>query len=108
MTPSAPFMAESSLPLGTKMLLYLDRFNPSGYDYIGSSKLTQPGIASQLGISRAHVALLISRANEKNHFIEKRLLHVPGHNRRVHCFFLTARGKEYARSLKDNGLGVAQ
>ena len=97
-----------SLPLGTRLVLYLDRFNPAVYDYVGLERLTQIGIAGELGISRAHVALLISRANEKNHFIEKRLLHVPGHNRRVHCFFLTARGKEYARSLKDNGLGVAQ
>ena len=78
------------------------------YDYIGCSKLTQPGIAGELGITRAHVAIIISRSNEKQDLIEKRLLHVPGHSRRVHCFFLTSRGKEYVRAMKDKKLGGAR
>ena len=107
-SPGSPFMANSNLPLGTKLLFYLDRFAHHNCEFVGSSKLTQPGIADELGISRAHVALIISRQNEKDDLIEKKLLHVPGHNRRVHCFFLTALGKEYVRALKNNGLGVAQ
>ena len=100
MDSPCPFMANSNLPLGTKLLLYLDKFDPSKYDYIGTSKLTQPGMAVELGITRAHAAIIISRTNEKYQYIEKRLLHVPGHNRRVHCFFLTPHGKAYVRIMK--------
>ena len=101
-------MANSNLPLGTKMLLYLDKFRSTQCEFVGSSKLTQPGIAAELGITRAHAAIIISRTNEKYEYIEKRLLHVPGHNRRVHCFFLTPHGKAYVRIMKQQKVGEAR
>ena len=100
------FMGSFNLPLRTKLLFYLDSIGYVPCEFVGTSRHTQPGIAEGMGISRPHVAILISEIVKKNDYIEKRLLHVSGHNRRVHCFFLTPRGKMYVMALKREKLGV--
>ena len=94
------FMAEFALPLRTKLLFYLDSIGFTPCEFVGTYRHTQPGIAGELGITWPHAAILISEIVKKDDYIEKKLLHVPGHNRRVLCFFLTPRGKAYIMALK--------
>jgi len=63
--------------------------------------MTQDGIASRLGISRAHVALELKRL-EKRRQVEYRLAHVAKAKSRRKVYYLTMEGDVLAGELKDS------
>ena len=79
-------------PVWNKVVFMLERFFPDKYELFGISKLTQLGIASELGISRAHATITLNRLEEKG-YVEKQLCRVPGRSRKVNCYFLTPSGR---------------
>ena len=62
--------------------------------------MTQDGIASRLGISRAHVALELKRLEKRNQ-VEYRLAHVVKAKSRRKVYSLTMAGDKLANDLKD-------
>ncbi|MFO7792185.1 MAG: BREX system ATP-binding domain-containing protein [Candidatus Saliniplasma sp.] len=66
-------------------------------------ELTQPGIAEAIGVSRSHLSYEIRRImDEEEGLIEEKVKHVEGLKRRRKVYFLTGKGIERARSLRED------
>ncbi len=64
-------------------------------------EMTQDGIGSALGISRAHVALELKRLREAGK-VEERMAHVATAKTRRKVYVLTPSGQELARRMRDH------
>ncbi len=78
-------------PHWTRILEHLSKFNPDNYSITAPFCLTQDGIGSSVGISRAHAALILNHFAERG-LVESRLLHVKGIKRRRKVYFPTHAG----------------
>jgi tetratricopeptide (TPR) repeat protein/DNA-binding MarR family transcriptional regulator len=86
--------------IGNRVLIHLSCLSRHREDFVCPQEMTQDGIASRLGISRAHVALELKRL-EKRSQVEYRLAHVVRAKSRRKVYTLTSAGDEIASELKD-------
>ena len=73
------------------VLKYLGGFNPEQHEYVAPFSLTQDGISEGVGISRAHVSLVLKDLVSRE-FVEVRLVHIVGGSRRRKVYVVTSRG----------------
>jgi tetratricopeptide (TPR) repeat protein/DNA-binding MarR family transcriptional regulator len=90
----------NSCTIGNRVLIHLSCLSRHREDFVCPPDMTQDGIASRLGISRAHVALELKRL-EKRSQVEYRLAHVVRAKSRRKVYSLTRAGDEIAGELKD-------
>ena len=74
-----------------QVLKYLAGFNPEQHEYVAPFSLTQDGIAEGVGISRAHVSLVLKDLVGRG-LVEDRLVYVVGGKRRRKVWVVTRRG----------------
>ena len=92
-----------------KTLLHLGRFDELGLNgYVVPFDLTQDGIALALGISRAHISIVLKRLGERS-LVTWRLAHTGGSvSRRVYT--LTSKGRraeiESKKKMEEDGLTI--
>ena len=79
---------KSTGPHWINILKHLGKHTKEGLDFIGPYELTQNGIAESVGISRAHVSMILTDRMDKS-LIDSRLVHIPGISRRRKIYFLT-------------------
>ena len=85
-------------PLWVQALDYLRAYDPEQCYYTAPFDLTQDGIASGLGITRAHATRVLNEL-EKRGLVEARLNHVIGGCRRRKVYFPTPAGMAAKREL---------
>ena len=73
------------------VLDYLSKFNPEQHEYVAPFSLTQDGIAEGVGISRAHVSLVLKDLVGRG-LVEDRLVYIVGGSRRRKVYVVTGRG----------------
>jgi len=88
------------LTVGERILLHLSQFSKYQDEYDVPFDVSQDGIASALRISRAHAAIELKKLKESDDVAE-RLAHIrKGKNRRK-VYFLSQRGEEKARRIRE-------
>ena len=73
------------------VLKYLGGFNPEQHEYVAPFCLTQDGIAEGVGISRAHVSLVLNDLVGRE-LVESRLVHIVDGSRRRKVYLVTGKG----------------
>ena len=86
--------------IGNRVLIHLSGYSRFRDEYVCPQDMTQDGIASRLGISRAHVALELKRLRQKDQ-VEYRLAHVAMAKSRRKVYSLTRAGNDAAEDLKN-------
>ncbi|MCI4373666.1 MAG: hypothetical protein L3K02_08525, partial [Thermoplasmata archaeon] len=94
--PSAP-----SPTLSTRILLHLFSLGPIGPTHLAPVGRTQEGIAAVLGKQQGSFARVLLRMEESG-LIGRELRHVTGKTRRMQVYYLTDRGFEFARELRQS------
>ena len=90
----------SPLTVGERIILHLAQFSKYQDEYDVPFDVSQDGIASALRISRAHAAIELKKLRDGDDIVE-RLAHIrKGRNRRK-VYFLTMRGVDKARRIRD-------
>lgn len=78
-----------------QLLDHLNRFDPGRHELTAPYDVCQEGIGEAIGISRAHVSLVISRL--ESGLIESRLCHIKGYRRKKKAYFITHFGLKLLR-----------
>lgn len=63
--------------------------------------VTQMGIAEALGIRRSHVSIAV-KGLKKRAYVEERMSHVKGEERRRKVYFLTSQGYSYGQRIRES------
>lgn len=71
------------------VLKYLGGFNPEQHEYVAPISITQDGIAEGVGISRAHVSLVLKDLVGRG-LVESRLVYIVGGSRRRKVYVVTS------------------
>jgi DNA-binding PadR family transcriptional regulator len=82
-----------------KIILHLNQYKEYVHDYEVPSNVTQDGIATDIGITRSHVAITMKDLKKKE-YIGERLARVKGLTRQRKVYFLTERGDIYTKGLR--------
>ncbi len=86
--------------VGERIVVHLSGFLRHVDAYEVPVEMTQDGIGTALGISRAHVALELKRLRQAGK-VEERMAHVAGARTRRKVYDLTPSGQELARRMRD-------
>ena len=80
------------------VLKYLGGFNPEQHEYVAPFSLTQDGIAEGVGISRAHVSLVLKDLVGRE-FVESRLVHIVNGKRRRIAYVISHQGMQVVAAM---------
>lgn len=89
-----------SLTIAERIILYLSNYSKFQEDYDVPPDVSQDGIASALRISRAHAAIELKKLKESEE-VSERLAHIRRGKTRRKVYFLTVKGEERAREIRD-------
>jgi DNA-binding MarR family transcriptional regulator len=90
---------DGKLVVWERVVAHLGPYSTERMDaMIGLKQVTQDGIGEALGISRAHVALMLKKLIAEGR-VEERLQHVNGSCSRRKTYYLTENGREVYREL---------
>ena len=90
--------------IGERIVVHLSQYRRQGDAYVAPPEMSQGGIATALGISRAHAAIELKRAREAGR-VEVRMAHVTGAPTRRKVYRLTPKGEGLARAVRNRVLG---
>ena len=90
----------NSFTVHERVILHLNRFSSLQSHYLIPGTITQDGIANAVGIARNHVPRAISSLKGRGMLIEDKA-RVEGFDRKKKVYFLSERGREKARELKE-------
>ena len=90
--------------IGERIVVHLSQYLRHGDAYVAPPEMSQGGIATALGISRAHAAIELKRAMEAGR-VEVRMAHVTGAPTRRKVYRLTPKGAGVARAVRNRVLG---
>jgi len=97
--------AISSVTIGERIILHLSQYVRQQDDFVCPSGMSQGGIATSLGISRAHAAIELRRAMDAGR-VTVRIAHVTGEPTRRKVYALTRHGRGLADSVRGRALAV--
>lgn len=89
------------LTAGEKVLLHLYEYTKYVDHFEVPFAVTQDGIAEAIGILRSHVPRTIKNLMDKG-YVEEKLAHVIGSERRRKVYFLTTPGIAHAKKIRDD------
>lgn len=93
-------MATFPLTIGERILLQLHQYIRQQDDFVCPQGMSQGGIATSLGISRAHAAIELRRLMDAGRVVV-RIAHVTGMPTRRKVYALTPRGASAAQCVRD-------
>lgn len=88
----------SSVTYEQKVLLYLKEFQNLKEKKERSEKVTQKGVAENVGLSRTHASRVLKRLTEKG-LVEEEKSAVKGHKKKLKTYFLERKGIEKAETI---------
>lgn len=99
-TKGPPGSIEDSVRLSLRIVIQLGRIGPPGDNGDARSESTQQGLAQALSVTQGAVSKVLSRLVAAEVVGHERH-HVLGLDRRVQVYFLTRRGEELAREIRE-------
>ncbi|HTP55489.1 MAG TPA: MarR family winged helix-turn-helix transcriptional regulator [Thermoplasmata archaeon] len=84
--------------LSLRLVVHLSRVGPPENEWVARPESTQQAIAEQLQVSQGAVSKVLARLAAAG-MVEEARRHVPGRNRRVMVYYLTAHGHDLARDI---------
>jgi ATP/maltotriose-dependent transcriptional regulator MalT len=94
-------LKEFNLTIEDAIMLHLLDYTKFQDEFEMPGEITQPGIASAVGIRRSHTANVIKSLKDKEYLIE-RTEHVKNIPRKRKIYFLSDKGKEYILKLRNS------
>ena len=98
-----PMNDTRAVTVGERIVVHLSQYARVQDEYVVPPEMAQDGIATSLGISRAHAAIELKRAMIAGR-VEMRIAHVTGAPTRRKVYRLTPRGAGVARTVRDRAL----
>jgi hypothetical protein len=88
------------MTVGERIVLHLSQYTKQRESFQCPEEVTQRGISTNLGISRAHAAIELKRLKEMGE-VDERVAHVTKAKTRRKVYFLNLRGENRAREMRD-------
>jgi hypothetical protein len=88
------------MTVGERIVLHLSQYTRQKESFQCPEEVTQRGISTNLGISRAHAAIELKRLKEMGE-VDERVAHVTKAKTRRKVYFLNLRGENRAREMRD-------
>ncbi len=88
------------MTVGERIVLHLSQYTRHKESFQCPEEVTQMGISTNLGISRAHAAIELKRLKEMGE-VDERVAHVTKAKTRRKVYFLNLRGENRAREMRD-------
>jgi adenylate kinase family enzyme/DNA-binding MarR family transcriptional regulator len=88
------------MTVGERIVLHLSQYTRQRESFQCPEDVTQKGISTKLGISRAHAAIELKRLKEMGE-VDERVAHVTKAKTRRKVYFLNLRGENRAREMRD-------
>ena len=98
-------MAIPNVTIGEQIIVHLSQYVRRQDDFVCPPGMSQGGIATSLGISRAHAAIELRRAMDAGR-VTRRIAHVTGEPSRRKVYALTPQGRLIADSVRSRALAV--
>ena len=98
-------MAIPNVTIGEQIMVHLSQYIRQQDNFVCPPGMSQGGIATSLGISRAHAAIELKRAMDAGR-VTVRIAHVTGASSRRKVYALTPRGKGIADAIRSRALAV--
>lgn len=90
-----------SLTVADRVMLHMGRFEGIQFDQYGMPyELTEAGIGSCIGKSRAHVSIELKKLQERD-LVRWENAHVNGSSKKMKTFYLTLKGQMMLGTLRD-------
>lgn len=98
-------MAVPSITIGERIIVHLSQYIRQQDEFVCPPGMSQGGIATSLGITRAHTAIELRRQMDAGR-VTVRIAHVTGEPTRRKVYALTPRGTGVAHTVRGRVLGV--
>lgn len=98
-------MAVPNVTIGERIIVHLSQYVRQQDDFVCPLGMSQGGIATSLGISRAHAAIELRRAMDARR-VTVRIAHVKGEPTRRKVYALTPHGRGIAHSVRGRAMAV--